>query len=319
MKTSSKNKLISAACITTLATVSIHFINKALFAAATMHDRLKSNSGSCYKWRFGDIFYKKQGNGKPLLLIHDLNCASSGYEWNRVVKQLAQHHTVYTIDLIGCGRSEKPKFTYTNYLYVQLISDFIKNIIGHKTDIVVTGASSSFVLMSCNASPELFDRVVIINPLSLTTLGQTPGKRSKTLKLLIETPVIGTLIYNMCMNRIAIKEKFHKHYFSNSHRCTFKNIRAYHEAAHLGKANAKFLYASIKGCFVNINATHAVRRINNSITLLCGTNYAHCEEIMQEYTELNPSIERSIISDTSYLPQLENPSALLAQLQIYLP
>lgn len=319
MKNSSKNKLISAACITALATVSIHLINKAVFAIATMHDRLHAGSGSYYKWRFGNIFYKKQGNGKPLLLIHDLNCASSGYEWNHMVKQLAESHTVYTIDLIGCGRSEKPKFTYTNYLYVQLISDFIKHVIGHKADIVATGSSGSFVLMACNASPELFDRIVIVNPASISSLSQAPGKRSKTLKVLIETPIIGTLIYNMCMNRIKIKEQFHKTYFSNKRKCSVKNIRAYYEAAHLGKANAKFLYASIKGRFVNINTAHALKQINNSITLLCGTDYEHAEEIMQEYADLNPSIERGIISDTKYLPQLENPGALLSQLRIYLP
>lgn len=317
MKKSTKNKITSALVITGLTVLSIHLINKLTFALATGKDRLNTGCGSFYKWRFGNVFYKKQGSGKPLLLIHDLNVASSAYEWNRLTRQLAESHTVYTIDLIGCGRSDKPKLTYTNYLYVQLITDFIKNVIGHKTDVAVTGLSGSFVMMACNANPDLFDRIMIINPESLSTLGQIPRKRSKTLKFLIETPVIGTLIYNMCTSKQKLKEKFRKHYFSKEACCSSRTIEAYHEAAHLGKANAKYLFASLKGHFVNINIAHALKQINNSITLICGTDNENATEIMDEYMELNPSIEKNIIADAKYLPQLEKPSALLSQFKIY--
>lgn len=317
MKKSTKNKITSAIVITGLTLLVIHLINKLIFALAIGKDRLNTSSGSFYKWRFGNIFYKKQGNGKPLLLIHDLNVTSSAYEWNKMTRQLAENYTVYTIDLIGCGRSDKPKLTYTNYLYVQLISDFIKNVIGHKTDVAVTGLSGSFVIMACNANPELFDRIMIINPHSLSSLAQIPRKRTKTLKFLLETPLIGTLIYNMCTSKTKIKEVFKNRYFSNAASCSSKNIEAYHEAAHLGKADAKYLYASLKGRFVNINITHALKQINNSITLICGTDLDNATGIMDEYTELNPSIETNIIADTKYLPQLEKPSSLLSQIRIY--
>ena len=38
---------------------------------------------------------------------------------------------------------------------------------------------------------------------------------------------------------------------------------------------------------------------------------------VDEYMELNPSIEKNIIADAKYLPQLEKPSALLSQFKIY--
>ena len=56
----------------------------------------------------GNIYYTKCGSGKPLLLIHDLHFASSGYEWESIREQLSRSYTVYTLDLLGCGRSEKP-------------------------------------------------------------------------------------------------------------------------------------------------------------------------------------------------------------------
>lgn len=318
MTKSFKNKLKSALCITAVTTLGLHCINQLIFSLSVRKNRLNSGSGSFYKWRFGNIYYKKQGQGTPLLLIHDLNPAASAYEWNRTVRKLAENHTVYTIDLIGCGRSDKPKFTYTNYLYVQMISDFINHVIGHKTDVAVTGLSSTFVIMACNARPELFGRILLINPVKLSILHKIPNKRTKALKFLLEAPIIGTLIYNMCTSSHKIKQLFYGVYFSNRRKCSSKNIAAYHEAAHLGKSNAKFLFSSLRGRFVNINIAHAIKQINNTIILICGTDVKHVEEIMNEYTELNPSIEKDIIPNTAYLPQLEDPAAVVSQINIYL-
>ena len=57
--------------------------------------------------RFGNIYYTKRGHGSPVLLSHDALPGSSGYEWNKVDKLIATEHTVYTIDLLGYGRSDK--------------------------------------------------------------------------------------------------------------------------------------------------------------------------------------------------------------------
>lgn len=64
------------------------------------------------------------------------------------MKKLEKHYTVYTIDLLGCGRSDKPYLTYTNYLYVQLLTDFIHDVIGERPDVVTTG-NSIFVCGTC--------------------------------------------------------------------------------------------------------------------------------------------------------------------------
>ena len=87
------------------------------------------------------FFTQKKGTGTPMLLLHDLHCASSGREWQYIEDTLAKDHTVYTLDLLGCGRSDKPAITYTNFLYVQLIVTFIKQVIGCPTDVIASGLS----------------------------------------------------------------------------------------------------------------------------------------------------------------------------------
>ena len=143
-----KNKLKSCAILATLGAITIHLINKTLIEMATKDSLLNSSEGNYYDWRFGKIYYRKQGNGKPLLLLHDLDAESSGVEWKKVAAILAEKHTVYTVDLLGCGRSEKPNITYTNFLYVQMLTDFIKHIIGEKADVVATGESAAIAAVS---------------------------------------------------------------------------------------------------------------------------------------------------------------------------
>lgn len=91
------------------------------------------------------LLYQK-GTGSPILLIHDTLPGASGYEWSKIEDELAIDHTVYTVDLLGCGRSDKSSITYTNFVYVQMISDFIKKIIGQKTDVIASGFQALLLL-----------------------------------------------------------------------------------------------------------------------------------------------------------------------------
>ena len=123
MKT--RNKLLTLLILSAGAATTTALINKAIKLSATSRNVLGEPEALCYKWRLGNIHYTKCGSGKPILLVHDLSPASSSYEWKNLAGKLAESYTVYTIDLLGFGRSEKPNLTYTNYLYVQLLCEFI--------------------------------------------------------------------------------------------------------------------------------------------------------------------------------------------------
>ena len=188
-------KIISAIISSSLAT--IHLLNRMIYAAATKNDILSNIEDQYYEWRFGKIHYVKKGSGKPLLLVHDLTVGSSGYEFHKIINQLSKQYEVYAIDLLGYGLSDKPNMTYTSFLYVQLLTDFIKTVIGKKTDIIATGDTSSIAIVTCHNNPEVFNKLVFINPQSLYQLNLIPTKRTKTLKILIDLPVIGTFIFNI--------------------------------------------------------------------------------------------------------------------------
>lgn len=313
-----KHKLKTSIILSALAVLILHIANCCIKAAATVKNLLSRDRGSFFHWRFGNIYYTKTGEGTPLLLIHDLSPYSSSYEWTEMIGKLSKDHTVYTLDLLGCGRSDKPNLTYTNFLYVQLVSDFVKQVIGQKTDVASTGLSSSFILMACHNDPELFHKILMINPVSPRKLTSIPGKRSKIIKFLMELPVIGTTVYHMSTNQSNVEYLFTEEYLYNPFRLKQKYVHVYHESAHLGDGGGKYLMASLSGFYVNVNITHALSAINTSLFLIAGDKCEDSRDIIQEYTKINPAIESVLIEDTKLLPQLESPDVLYAHMKVFL-
>lgn len=313
-----KHKLLTTSILFALATGIIYVINRLVFATAVLKNLLKSSADNYYNWRFGKVYYKKKGHGSPVLLIHDLTVYSSAYEWNKVVNELAEAHTVYAIDLLGCGRSEKPRITYTNYLYVQLIADFIKNIIGEKTDVIASGYSGSFTVLASYINPEFINKIVLINPPSLASLNKVPSKRSKLYKFILEFPIFGTLIYNIKTCQSNIQLLFTEKYLYNPFSVTPEMVDTYYEAAHKSLSNSKFLLSSLVAGYTNNNITHALREINQSVTILYCEGETDSEKIAESYTTYNPAIESCMLKHAKHLPQLEIPEKFLEILNIYL-
>lgn len=311
-------KLNTLIAVTGFAAATIHIINKTTCYLSTIANLTDNSDGNYYEWRFGRIYYKKTGEGTPILLIHDLNSHSSCIEWKKVIGSLSENHTVYSIDLLGCGHSEKPNLTYTNYLYVQLITDFIKNVIREKTDIIATGDSSSFALMTCNIETDIINRIIMVNPTSINTLAKVPSKRTKTLKLLLQVPLIGTLLYNILQTESNISESFRSKYYYNSLKVEDRLIKTYMEAAHLDNSASKYLFASIKGRYTNANILHCIEKINNSIFIISGGQLEDSSEVADQYIKYAPAIESIIIDNAKFLPQLEVPEEFVEQINILL-
>lgn len=312
-----KNKAITYLMLSAGSAVSLVFLNKYIQISSTSKNLTGEENSLCYKWRLGNIYYTKCGSGKPLLLIHDLHFASSGFEWESVRESLSKSYTVYTIDLLGCGRSEKPNLTYTNYLFVQLISDFIKSEIGHRANIIATGESSALAIMACSNSPELFDQILLINPSSLNDCCQLPGKNAKLYKFLLDLPLAGTLIYNIAASRSMIEESFRTKYFYNPYSVKPAQIDRSHEAAHLGEC-PKAIFSSIECRYTKCNITNALRKIDNSIFIIGGSEEPMIDDTIQNYKIYNSAIESSVISKTRHLPQLEQPEAVLDAIHMFI-
>lgn len=285
----------------------IYGINKFIEFTSGIKNLLNKKDSRFFEWRYGNIFYTKQGKGSPLLLIHDLHPASSSIEWDNIIKNLSKDHTVYALDLLGCGRSDKPNFTYTNYMYVQLITDFIKKIIEQKTDILATGDSCSFVLMTANMEHDIMNRIFLVSPPSLESLLANPNRKNNILKKILELPVIGTFVYNLQMRGDKITKLFEESYFYKNTFISGKLKDAYYESAHEKNSKGRFLSGSIIGNYTNINVIPSLKKITNPIYIIGSRETNTSIRNMDSYVSYDENIETAYISNCSKLPQLEQP------------
>lgn len=284
----------------------MYLVNKAVNYIATASNFLQKDKMNNYEWKFGNVKYTVTGKGKPVLLIHDLDVASSSYEWNKVIASLGNNHKVYTLDLIGCGSSDKDQLTYTNYLFITLINDFIKNVIQEETDIVATGYSTSIALMSTMIC-DYIDNIILVNPYDYTMSTDMSVKCMKYTHKLFSCPVLGTFLYNIYNSKKNIGEKFDREYYYNNGDSIYEERAVYFESLHKGNSNGKYLFASIKAHYTDIDIRNVLKNCKNNISIITGGSRKKYSETAEKYISLNENICTYDIYNTAYLPQLENP------------
>ncbi len=311
-----KKKIASITALAGLTTLVIHALNKTHYSISTVKNILSNPNNKYYEWRFGKIRYIKKGYGSPILLLHNLTVGSSNYEFFRIINKLSEHHEIYAIDLLGYGLSDHPNITYTNYLYVQSILDFIKNVIGRKTSIIASGDSASIAVMAAHNDGIMIDKIGLINPQSLEKMNQIPNKKTRLFKFFIDIPVFGTYFYNLLTSKESFHKIFSKDYYFDQSIIREYLIEAYNESAHIPDYNSKYSFSSYAGRFMNANIIHALKQINHSIFILYGKEKEDINITVDTYIAYNASIEKFSIDNTKQLPHLENPKTVLEQLEI---
>ncbi|KAF5205706.1 Alpha/beta hydrolase protein [Thalictrum thalictroides] len=130
-------------------------------------NKIKDNSKK-WDWRGHSINYflqlsPQQPQTPPLLLVHGFGASIP--HWRRNIGILSQSYTVYAIDLLGFGASEKPAgFTYTMELWAQLILDFITEIIRKPTVLIGNSVGSlACVIAASESTNDLVRGLVLLN------------------------------------------------------------------------------------------------------------------------------------------------------------
>lgn len=308
------NKKIKHFLIFTAAAAgAIHAFNRFIDNTAGMKNMLKTDDGDFYHSKNGNIYYQKHGKGSPVLLIHDLSPAASSYEWCQLSKKLEKQHTIYTIDLLGCGCSDKPYLTYTNYLYVQMITDFIHDIIGECPDIIVSHNSSSFVIQAAAMDNSLIKSITAINPSAVESIN-TCADADKIIKLkktIYELPVIGTFLYNIETIETNIEKTLRKTYFYNEQLVSTKMLDTYYEASHKDKSHGKYLMASLKCHYLDHAIEHSLKNLETPLYIIGSSERNNIVPIMESYRKVNSKIQTAYLSNAGLLPQLEMPERII--------
>jgi pimeloyl-ACP methyl ester carboxylesterase len=117
-----------------------------------------------YSWTYGRVHYQRRGMGDPLLLVHDVYPGASQDEFARNLDALSRRFTVYAIDLLGFGESDRPRHFYTAQTYAELIFDFLREEVGASAYVVASGMSGAYAARGVTWEDEWYRKLVFVCP-----------------------------------------------------------------------------------------------------------------------------------------------------------
>lgn len=317
-----KNNEHSLLWATAYALAGMSMYNMSQLKKATAKKIHKRDDLRSYSGRFGEILYRKEGKGTPLLLIHDLDPASSSFEWNNAIPELSKSHSVYAIDLPGCGNSDKTNTEYSVYMYALAINDFIKGrILRGKTDLnvdaIASGCSASLLITAAALDGSIYRSIGLVNPsdkVSFCSQFVVHPKLKRAFRYIINTPIVGTFIYNLFYSRRHLSDQVNKsNYAKLKSDDRIAQIDAQYEASHLGGFGSKFLFSSIEGGLMASDTPRMLKKLTCHCSIYTGEYTEDIDELLDKYLLIRPDITLYTIMNCS-IPHFEQPEALLREL-----
>ncbi len=104
--------------------------------------------------------YVKAGTGPALLLVHGIGDSSD--TWRPVFEELARHHTVIAPDLLGHGRSEKPRADYTIAGFANGMRDLLSVLGVDRVTVVGHSLGGGVAAQFAYQFPERCERLVLV-------------------------------------------------------------------------------------------------------------------------------------------------------------
>ncbi len=111
----------------------------------------------------GDIQVVEKGppNAPAIVLVHCFSCAINW--WDGMMSRLDRTHRVIAVDLLGHGGSEKPTSGYTIPNQADLVAQALARLGVRRVEAVGHSLGGSVVTALAEQSPQLVERVVIID------------------------------------------------------------------------------------------------------------------------------------------------------------
>jgi pimeloyl-ACP methyl ester carboxylesterase len=256
-----------------------------------------------FEWRGHRVAYTVRGSGPPILLVHSIHAAGWSYEWKDNVGTLSQTHTVYAIDLLGFGRSDRPALRYTARLYLSLISDFAEEVIGGPCALVASSLTAAYALVLGARDPGRFPALVVVEPTGLVRLTNGSGTTGDVARFAVDTPVLGTAFFHSLVSRPSLKAFLHQIYHDDA-LVTGEMIDAYYATSH--QPGAKHAPAAFIAQQLNLDVRHAIRRLTQPALLVWGEQ-AKMEPIdeIRPFLAVHPDFETAIFDPSGDLPHSE--------------
>jgi pimeloyl-ACP methyl ester carboxylesterase len=152
--------------------------------------------------------YLRAGSGPALLLVHGL--LGYSFSWRFAIPALAQHATVYAIDMLGTGFSDRPPgLDCSLEASAQRLLDFMDRTGTGKDrtglapcDLLGTSHGGAVAMMAAALAPDRIRRLILVDPVNPWSA------HGKQLSIFLSNPLVAPLFLNLAP-RVRILDEFH--------------------------------------------------------------------------------------------------------------
>ncbi len=261
-----------------------------------------------YAWRLGEVAYQQLGDGEPLLLLHSLGPGHDGEEWRQAAIELADDHEVFAVDLLGWGRSDKPELTYDGELYVQLIADFLADVVGRRATLVAAGQSAPYAVQVAVDQPDAVEALALVVPAGIDTEGDEPDLKDALVHWVLRTPIFGTSALNVITSRTALGQYLRREVLYAPERADAAQIEHLYRSSH--QPGAHLALAAYLSGYSNHRVIDALPRVTQPLWLAWGRRANHPQiETADLWLQRVPHAELEVFEESGNLPHLEQASA----------
>src|SRR5882672_2787633 len=263
-----------------------------------------------YNWKHGRVFYKIAGAehaGPPVVFIHGVGAGASSFMWRKNFDDLAKDFRVYAFDLLGFGFSDKPAAaSYSADLYVDLITDFIREVSGYPANIIASSLGAAYAIRVADEHPELVNSMILNGPAGADALNRRPGMAGAAFYGLLQSPVLGTSFYNVMASERSIRDYARDNLFYDHRRVTDRLVANLYATSH--QAGAQHAIAAFLSGYLNTDTRAPFARLTQPIVLVWGKQDATTSmEKRIALLELNEQAHLEIFDYCRMMPEQEHP------------
>jgi pimeloyl-ACP methyl ester carboxylesterase len=267
-------------------------------------------------WRGHQVAFTRHGQGSPVLLVHGLYPGASSLEWRHTIPALAERHTVYALDLLGFGRSDRPAARYSPGLYQALLADVVARVVRDACTVVASGLSAAQLIALAARDPGRIASVALVAPTGVAHLRAHRATGSGATRRLLRAPLVGNAVYNRLTSPARMRAQLQAMYFDDR-LVTPELVESHVRSAQ--QPGGKHAVRALLDGRLNVDVRAAVRRLRLPTLLLWGdvarqnpVAHAHAFRVLKH------DLEWTLVHDAGDLPHDERSAEVNVTLRSFL-
>jgi pimeloyl-ACP methyl ester carboxylesterase len=240
-----------------------------------------------------NIHIRVQGQGKPLFLIH--GSQMNIYDWRNNIDYLSKFYTVYAVDMIGSGFSDKPKVKYSPKFYADFILQLLDYYHIEKASFIGSSWGGGHVLYFSLLNSERVDAMVLSSPSGYS-------RKETLLEKVLKINILGE-IFMLLGNRSIIKNKLKSMFLSEDIISKTLIDSVYKPIYMKGGMHAVLsAYRNDDFSFVKNN----LEKVNCPVLIIWGVDDSvHPKAVMNKINDKIPNCTLVVLKNTGHLPHEE--------------